>query len=105
MRLDKRAEHLGSEFERTYQVHYPQLSWHVHSGVTGLGTLTAESFAHLCGLDYVILISCYVAILETIVDAFGITKADDKLKNRIDFARVIAFGGSDEEVFRDFGCG
>ena len=43
--------------------------------------------------------------LGQIVDAFGITKADDKLKNRIDFARVIAFGGSDEEVFRDFGCG
>ena len=100
MNLRERTEHLGGEFERIDNVSYPMLSWYVHSGVTGLATLNAEAFAHLCGVAYVILISCYTSILGTIVDAFGMMRADDKLKKKIDLARVIAFADSDEEVLR-----
>ena len=91
MNLRDRTEHLGGEFERIYSVSYPMLSWYVHSGVTGLATLNAEALADLCGVAYVILISCYTSILETMVDAFGMMKADDKLKKKIDLRQSDSF--------------
>lgn len=100
MNLKERVGHLGGDFERIYSVFYPQLSWYVHSGATGLATLTAESFASLCGVCFTILVGCYASILDTIVDAFGIMKADEKIKKKIDFAKVLPFTDSDEEVER-----
>lgn len=98
MSLEARARYLKGDFEKIYDLYYPLLSWYAHSGVTGLTTLTTEAFAYLCGVSFMIVITCYALILEIIVDAFSITKADNKLKGKIEFARIVAFAESDEQA-------
>jgi hypothetical protein len=98
MSLEARARYLGSDFEKIYDLYYPLLSWYAHSGVTGLTTLTTEAFAHLCGVCYTIVITCYALTLEIIVDAFRITKADDRLTDKIEFAKIVAFADNDEQA-------
>jgi|ERR1035437_7654476 hypothetical protein len=98
MNLEARARHLKGDCEKIYDLYYPLLSWYAHSGVTGLTTFTTEAFAHLCGVCFTIVITCYALILEIIVDAFNITKADDKLKDKIEFARIVAFADDQEQA-------
>jgi len=98
MNMEERTRHLKGEFEKIYNLYYPLLSWYIHSGVTGLSTLTAEAFAHLCGVAYTVVIDCYALMLEIIVDAFRITKADEKLKDKIEFAKIVAFADSVEQA-------
>jgi hypothetical protein len=71
---------------------------HVHSGIAGVADLKDETFAHLCGVAYTITIECYILILESIIDGFRTCKTDEKLKNRITFAKIIPFADMPEQA-------
>jgi hypothetical protein len=47
--LRSRVALLNAPFEEIYDVHYPSLSWQVHSGLTGVINLQAETFTLICG--------------------------------------------------------
>ncbi len=97
MSLEQRARHLGGDYEKIYDLYYPLLSWYAHPGITGLATITTESFAYLCGVCFNIVITCYELVLEIIVEAFGIDKADPKMKRKIEFAKIVAFADDEEQ--------
>ena len=70
MDLKKRADMLGSPFDRIYEVNQPQWSWQVHSGITGIANLKKETFTALAGGA---LNSCgdfYETILSAVIDEF-----------------------------------
>jgi uncharacterized protein DUF5677 len=98
MNMEQRTKFLGGAFDRLYQLYYPLLSWYVHSGITGVTNLKGDTFAHLCGVAYTITIECYVLILESIIDEFRICKADEKLKDRIAFAKMVSFADTPEQA-------
>ena len=98
MNMEERTRHFGGEFDKVYQLHYSLLSWYVHSGITGLTSLKGETFAHLCGVAYTITTECYALILESIIDELKIYKADEKLKDKVAFAKMLPFADAPEQV-------
>jgi len=98
MNFEQRCKHLGGEFNELYQVHYARLSWYVHSGITGIAHMTGEAFSNLCGIAFHILVKCYAAILEEVINEFKIYHADDKLKNRITYAKMLPFTDSQADI-------
>jgi hypothetical protein len=50
--LRSRVALLSAPFEEIYDVHYPSLSWQVHSGLTGVVNLQAETFTLICGQGF-----------------------------------------------------
>jgi hypothetical protein len=98
MNMEVRCRHLGREFDELYQNHYAQLSWYVHSGVTGIANMTGEALSNLCGMAFRIIMECYASILEEVVNEFKIYNADDKLKKRITYAKMLPFTNSQEQI-------
>jgi hypothetical protein len=98
MDLARRTEVLGHPFEEMYQVNYPQLSWYVHSGVTGVANPTAELLAQLAGVAYIITFHSYAEILKSVIEQFHIDKVDPTVKTKLTFATHVAFTKSREEA-------
>jgi Family of unknown function (DUF5677) len=98
MDLARRAEALGHPFDEMYQLNYPQLSWYVHSGVTGVANPTAQLLAQLAGVAYIITFHSYSAILESVIEQFHIEKADPAVKTKLAYAKHVAFTTSQEEA-------
>lgn len=98
MNMEQRTDSLGGAYQQIYQRYYPLLSWYVHSGITGVTNPTGEVFAHLCGLTFTIASECYALILESIIDEFRLQKADEKLIAKIQFARMLPFADTSQQV-------
>jgi hypothetical protein len=98
MNLEQRCKSLGREFDELYQIHYSEMSWYVHSGVTGVANVQGETLSHLCGVAFQLVVQCYVLILEAIINEFKIYKADDKLKDKITLAKMLPFTESQEPI-------
>jgi hypothetical protein len=98
MSMEERCKTLGNEFDALYQVHYAQLSWYVHSGITGVANMTGEALSVLCGMAFRIIVECYAAILEVVINVFKIYHADDKLKKKITFAKMLPFTDTQEQI-------
>jgi Family of unknown function (DUF5677) len=96
--LRERARELGDPFDRIYEVHYPQLSWDAHSGVVSVLRATTESFVHSVGIAYTIAIDSYMKVLEVVAGEFGLSKIDPHLKDKIVYAKQVAFAKSQEEA-------
>jgi len=78
---------LGKPFDELYELQYPQLSWYVHSGITGVANLQAGTFALMAGICFTIVLESYVQILEALINEYKIYHADDRLKKKLDLAR------------------
>jgi len=107
-KMGKRIEGLGEPFERIYEAHYPQLSWYSHPGVTGVWNVSGEMLAAFVGICYQIAVESYMQILEILVNEFRLYVHDDKLKDKIQYAKFVAFARSQEEadaVMRVHGLG
>ena len=89
--MPARTQHLRGDFEKIYQLDFKRLSWYTHAGVTGVTSLNSEIVDNLCGVAYEITMECYELILYSIVDAFGIHKADEKIKDKIRVAKMLPF--------------
>lgn len=95
--LEQRCRDLGSEFDELYQVHYSELSWYVHSGVTGVANIQGETLSLLCGIAFQIIMTCYALVLEAVIKEFKIDHADDTLNNKITYAKMLPFTNAEEE--------
>lgn len=93
-----RTKKLGKPFEELYELQYPQLSWYVHSGITGVANLQASTFALLVGICYTIVLESYAQILEALINEYMIYNADDRLKKKLDLARKLPFTDSQNEA-------
>jgi hypothetical protein len=97
MDLSKRVALLQAPFDEIYEVEYPELSWYVHSGLTGFVNLKAESFNMLAAKQNKLAGECFIVLLTAIIEEFGIGKADAKKKNKLKLAKLYPFIDSPED--------
>jgi hypothetical protein len=95
--MSKRCHQLGGEFDELYSFFYAQLSWYIHSGVVGVANVDQDTLAQMCGIAFQIIVKCYSLIMESIINCFQMYHADDKLKKKIVFARMVPFTESERE--------
>ncbi|MHB8487563.1 MAG: DUF5677 domain-containing protein [Candidatus Acidiferrales bacterium] len=96
--LRQRVEQLKAPFDQVYAVDYARLSWYVHSGLTGVMNLAAEVFIHLCAYAYHIASIAYSETLLSVVRAFKISKADEKIEEKLRVAKMLPFTKSPEQA-------
>lgn len=89
MKMQKRVDTLGSPFNEIYAVEYPRLSWYVHSGLTGVANLSLESLELMAGIAFTIAIDSHKRLLTNIITEFQLSKADSKIRNRLELARML----------------
>jgi hypothetical protein len=95
--LRARAVLLKAPFDEIYDVQYAELSWYTHSaGLTGFD-LKANTFPILAGRSFALAAQCYVILLTSVIDEFGLTKADARIKHHLKYAHVVPFTQTDEE--------
>jgi hypothetical protein len=98
--LSQRVALLKAPFDEIYEVEYPELSWYVHSGLTGFVNLKPESFNMLAAKQNKLAGECFIVLLTAIIDEFGIDKADAKKKNKLKLAKLYPFADDPEERAR-----
>lgn len=98
LKLRKRVALLNPPFGEIYEVKYPMLSWYVHSGMTGVVNLNAETFTVLCALALKLAADAYWELLLTMIREFRIGKADEKIEGKLKAAQVLPFTDSPEEA-------
>ncbi|HEX6897578.1 MAG TPA: hypothetical protein VF146_20000 [Bryobacteraceae bacterium] len=59
------------------------MSWYAHAGVTGVDNVRGETLTMGCGVAYVLIASCYAAVLETMINEFKLYHIDPTLKDAI----------------------
>jgi hypothetical protein len=94
--LAQRVALLKAPFEEIYEVEYPELSWYVHSGLTGFVNLKADTFNMLAGKQNKLAGDCYIVLLAAVIDEFKIGIADEKKKNKLKLAKMYPFIDSPE---------
>jgi hypothetical protein len=98
MRMSDRVKLLGPPFEEFYEVHYPQLSWQVHSGLTGVVNLQAETFTVMCGQAFKFAADSYQETLVAMIDEFGLDKANAKIRGKLKAAKLLPFTDGPEKA-------
>jgi hypothetical protein len=98
LQMQRRAELVKSPLQEIYEVKYPLLSWYVHSGLTGVVNLNAESFTVLCGVAFQIVTEAYRELLLTVIREFKIAKADEKIEGKLEVAKYLPFTDTPEQV-------
>jgi hypothetical protein len=98
MNLRERAAHLGDPFDEIYESKYAQMSWYTHSaGLTDFD-LQKESYARLAGIYFYVASTCYMIVLNRVIEEFKLTAADEKIKNRMRYAQLMAIADTDDQV-------
>lgn len=98
MNLKDRAARLGDPFDEIYESKYAQMSWYTHSaGLTGFD-LQKESYTRLAGIYFYVASTCYMIVLNKVIEEFKLTAADEKIKNRMRYAQLMAIADTDEQV-------
>ncbi|HEX9110136.1 MAG TPA: DUF5677 domain-containing protein [Terriglobales bacterium] len=98
LKLASRVALVKSPFEEIYEVHYPQLSWYVHSGLTGIANLKAETFTLVCGRAFKLAADAYWEVLMTMIREFKIAKANGKIEGKLKAAKLLPFTDTPEEA-------
>jgi hypothetical protein len=96
--LASRVALLKSPFDEIYEVHYPRLSWYVHSGLTGVADLEAETFTVICGNAYKLAADSYWESLLTVIHEFKIEKANEKIEAKLKAAKMLPFTDGPEQA-------
>jgi hypothetical protein len=89
MNLAERSILAGLKYEEIYEVEQPRMSWQVHSGLTGVANLKAETFTHMAGVAIGSCIKSYETILTAMIDEFQIGRADEKIKNKLAISKLL----------------
>jgi hypothetical protein len=98
LRMYERVALLKAPFDRIYQVEYPILSWYVHSGLTGVLNLQAETFTYICSNAFKLAADAYWEVLLAMIRRFKIAKANEKIERKLEVARMLPFTENDEQV-------
>jgi hypothetical protein len=97
MNMPDRVKLLNPPFEEIYAVHYPQLSWQVHSGLTGIVNLKAETFTVICAQAFKLAADSYRETLLTMIEEFELEKANPKIKAKLKVATLIPLTDTKEQ--------
>lgn len=97
-KMPQRAKLVGGPLYEIHELQYSQLSWYIHSGITGVEGLGPAGFASLVGVAFNIALESYMQILEAIIDEFKIAKADPLIRSRMQYARMMPFTPSEQEL-------
>jgi hypothetical protein len=89
--LGRRVELLDAPFKEIYEVHYPALSWQVHSGLTGVVNLKAETFALMCGRAHRLAVESYGETLLAMIEEFKLAKGNETIKEKMRVAKFLPF--------------
>jgi uncharacterized protein DUF5677 len=100
MHMSGRVKLLDPLFEEIYEVHYPRLSWQVHSGLTGVVNLKAETFTVMCGQAFKIAADSYRKTLLTMIEEFELEKANPKIGAKLKVATLLPLTDTHEEAER-----
>lgn len=100
LHLAKRVELVKSPFDEIYEVNYPQLSWHVHAGLTGIANLKVETFTLMCGYAFKLAADAYREVLMSMIHKFKIAKANEKIEGKLKAAKLLPFTDTPEEAER-----
>jgi hypothetical protein len=99
LNLPKRVQLLGAPFDELHAVNYPQLSLYVHSGMTGIVNLEKESFRALAAVAFTVVLQSYMVLMTAMIDEFRISRANDKVKDKMMLAKMLPFtDGTDERL-------
>lgn len=96
--LPERVKLLGAPFEEIYAVEYPRLSWYMHSGLTGVINLRAETFTYICSYAFKLSADAYSEVLETIIRRFELAKANENIGQKLTVAKLLPFADDPEHV-------
>jgi hypothetical protein len=96
--LPDRIALLKDPFDEIYEVNYPHLSWQVHSGLTGVANLKAETFTTMCGQAFILAADSYREILLVMIEEFKIQKANTMIEGKLKAAKMLPFTESPEQV-------
>ena len=96
--LKERCDLLGNPYSRNYEFEYPRMSWQVHTGLTGIANLRAETFTGIAGAAFSSSVTSYESILKSIVTEFKIGKADEKIIGKLRAAKLLPFTDGEEEA-------
>lgn len=98
LRMPERVAQLKSPYDQIYELQYPSLSWYVHSGLTGLLNLKAETFTYMCANAFKLAADAYWEVLLTVIRKFKIAKANEKIEPKMKVAKLLPFTDNDEQV-------
>jgi hypothetical protein len=98
MSLPERAAVLKAPFEQVHAVNYPQLSWFVHSGLTGIVSVKKETFGTFAGVAFTLAAECYMVIMADVIDALKVAKANGKIKEMMTLAKMLPFTDGAEQA-------
>ena len=96
--LRSRVTLLPPPFEEIYDVHYPILSWQVHSGLTGVVNLQAETFILMCCLGFKLAVDSYWETLSAVIEEFRLRRGDAKILGKMEAARMMPFTDNPREA-------
>ena len=91
IRIAERVEQIGPPMDKIYEVDYPRLSWYVHSGLTGVLNIPAETFVYLCSYAFWLAAECYREILEVMISRFEIDKGIKNIDSKLFAAKAFPF--------------
>lgn len=98
LNLRERVERLKAPFDQIYEVNYPQLSWSVHSGLTSVVNLKAETFTTMCGVAFSLMGESYSEVLRTVIREFKIQKVEKEIEKKLNLAKLLPFADSAEQA-------
>jgi hypothetical protein len=98
MDLPGRVQTLKAPFDELYKSQYRRLSWYAHAGLTGVLNFEAEAFEAVAGTALHVAAECYDDILRAIISELQLDKAVDRIYNKLDLARVLAFTDNREQA-------
>jgi hypothetical protein len=97
LHVRERASRLKERFEEIYEVKYAELSWYTHSaGLAGFD-LKPETYFILVGSQFALAAECYAILLTAVIDEFGLSKANPRIKSHLEYARKVPFTDTDEQ--------
>ena len=96
--MAQRVALVGKPFDEMYELNYSHLSWQVHSGLTGVVNLKAETFTTMCGCGFIFAASSYGEVLRAMIEEFKIEKAIAAIKQRMKVARALPFAATQTEI-------
>lgn len=98
LNLPDRIALLGAPFDEIYELNYPHLSWQVHSGLTGVVNMKAETFTIMCGQSFMLAADSYREILSAMIEEFKIQKANTMIQGKLTAAKMLPFTDSPEQA-------
>lgn len=96
--LRSRVQLLKAPFDAMYDSHYKELSWYVHTGLTGVANLEAYVFPIICGTSYEVAIESYRETLRAVIGQLNLRSADSEIEKKLELARLLPFTSGPSEA-------